>query len=1120
MPKLEEQQLSDFAVFVLFTHSLVATEFSVNGFCLRPSSLLGMLVRPVRKCASRYKSACESQQTQPRGRAQNPLQGRAENQPQGRAQSPQPRSAKSQSPLVGFAVGDVVFSEFELESVTRHGQLVWYKGVIHALPNMDKRNRKHYTVVFEDKDDQKSLEAKDLFLHLPNSGVAYDGGRYSRIVKGKIVRGDSDDVSDLSEMEQPIAPEQPALSYAPLAPDLPSVHQIFAKITPVMRHIPYACRGAFASALMALLNDCKFFNDAYAWCSYFLFVPVVLCPMKRGGLSRKNALVSYLRGRIVRWLGRSDVDLRSRTLDRVAMWEEIQPVVPRENVHDPIKRCKFLAAEGRYGLACCALADVESVAPFSQVTFDLLALKHPKGSVVPNFPHLPSQQINLDAIKSAIASFPVGSGAGPSRLSPDHLKEALGSNVGALVHEKICDFVNFLVQGRASRLVQPFLVGATLTPLLKKDGGIRPIACGDVFRRVAAKSLMHSVRDQARFFFSPNQFGVATRSGAEIIIHSWREAISAPAFRDLVALKVDLRNAFNLVDRSAMLSFIHSSFPSLFSFAYFCYSLPSHLFVRGSEESIASAQGVQQGDPLGPLFACLVFHEVVKKINQLDGVRLNLWYMDDGGIIAPTDTIARVLEIFEQEKGRLGVHLNAAKTEIIWLSGHPPALDPFAAFAFKITSPDAMEMLGAPLGRPAHCEAFVLEKAVTRNEAMLEKLHSLNDPQVAFLLLRSCLSFCKMIYFMRCVPLDSMVNAAARFDALILSCLSKLINFKITPDAYTQLSLNVSNGGLGLRKVSDHHPAAFLASIRACLPIVRELTGLVGVRSAGAMARAEALLQPYALDLSKLHTQADISAAMDGFVLNRLLQASSEVNCARLLSSASPHAGDFLFAPPIPGLGLKLLPVEWSLAVAYKLGLELLPEASVCSSNGCHAIMDPQALHAPRCGCQGDRIRRHNLLRNFFFKECERALMEPVLEPPNLVRNSGEKPADWGIPDLRPGVFQAYDVAVTDPTQSALLPASSVTRAAAAESYAEAKFRKYSVALQDGSLRLTPVVLETFGAFSKSAAEFVSDLARWIAARDPSSSASLVRSRLFQRVSVILQRANARMIASRILGFQ
>ena len=133
------------------------------------------------------------------------------------------------------------------------------------------------------------------------------------------------------------------------------------------------------------------------------------------------------------------------------------------------------------------------------------------------------------------------------------------------------------------------------------------------------------------------------------------------------------------------------------------------------------------------------------------------------------------------------------------------------------------------------------------------------------------------------------------------------------------------------------------------------------------------------------------------------------------------------------------------------------------------------------------------------------------------MRNCGERPADWGIPDYRPGRFMAFDVAVTDPTQQAYVVGASATKSFAAESYAvNVKLAKYSNALSDSSLMLTPIVAETFGAWSKASYDFISDLSRWLAARDPSSSLSAIRSKLFQRVSVILQRANARMLMSRI----
>src|SRR6185437_15255042 len=123
---------------------------------------------------------------------------------------------------------------------------------------------------------------------------------------------------------------------------------------------------------------------------------------------------------------------------------------------------------------------------------------------------------------------------------------------------------NLLASGKICEEARPFVMGASLSALLKKDGGIRPIACGDVFRRDTGRALTHSIREKAFKFFAPNQMGVAAPKGAEAVIHSWREFMSR--YRDdpsKVILKVDLENAYNNGDRTAILQEVKEHFPEL-----------------------------------------------------------------------------------------------------------------------------------------------------------------------------------------------------------------------------------------------------------------------------------------------------------------------------------------------------------------------------------------------------------------------------------------------------------------------------------------------------------------------------------------------------------------------------
>ena len=161
--------------------------------------------------------------------------------------------------------------------------------------------------------------------------------------------------------------------------------------------------------------------------------------------------------------------------------------------------------------------------------------------------------------------------------------------------------------------VQPFLAGGSLTALLKKDGGIRPIAVGDVLRRLTGKALVRAQKAKLVSYFSPLQVGVAVPCGAEAVAHGWKIIMELFAGDpDIVAVKVDFDNAFNNANRAEMLRLCLLHFPELYGFAWFCYCKPSSLYLQGYEapEVILSRQGTQQGCPFGSFLYCLILHKL------------------------------------------------------------------------------------------------------------------------------------------------------------------------------------------------------------------------------------------------------------------------------------------------------------------------------------------------------------------------------------------------------------------------------------------------------------------------------------------------------------------------------
>ena len=78
-------------------------------------------------------------------------------------------------------------------------------------------------------------------------------------------------------------------------------------------------------------------------------------------------------------------------------------------------------------------------------------------------------------------SFIKGSAAGPSGIRASHILSAIQVQNQTPALEILTDFINHLAKGLVPSEIQPFVAGAFLIGLSKKDGGIRPIAIGDVF---------------------------------------------------------------------------------------------------------------------------------------------------------------------------------------------------------------------------------------------------------------------------------------------------------------------------------------------------------------------------------------------------------------------------------------------------------------------------------------------------------------------------------------------------------------------------------------------------------------------------------------------------------------
>ena len=257
--------------------------------------------------------------------------------------------------------------------------------------------------------------------------------------------------------------------------------------------------------------------------------------------------------------------------------------------------------------------------------------------------------------------------------------------------------IELILGGKVPQGVCQVLHGAALTALKKKTGGIRPIAVGNVWRRLAAKVVVQRVTPALADFFSPQQVGVGKRGGAEAGAHAARIFCGAPHSTQKAFLKLDFRNAFNEVRRDHMLGVVAQKFPQFSPFLWQCYAAPTELF--WGETSIPSLLGAQQGDPLGPALFSMAIHHIVVAMET----EFNLWYLDDATLGDEPEKVLASLRLVQQMGEKVGLHLNSSKCEVGFLQcdGETSArwLEEFrgAAPGIREISTESATLLGAPL---------------------------------------------------------------------------------------------------------------------------------------------------------------------------------------------------------------------------------------------------------------------------------------------------------------------------------------------------------------------------------------------------------------------------------------
>lgn len=859
---------------------------------------------------------------------------------------------------------------------------------------------------------------------------------------------------------------------------------------PIIKHIPKSARPACCSALVEILtNILRHRADQASWVRLFEFCPSILSiPAKScSNLSVSSVIKARLSGPTSRTAPSFHYTARRKQND-LALSTAVSSKVEDGNIKAALR----------------LLCSEDTPADTSDIVFSAMQSKHPpcpsdrKPAPEPDQTAFTALQVSEGAVLKALKSFPAGSSGGPDGLRPQHLVDLVSCKTGGPeLLSSLTSFVNLILDGGCPVSVNPILFGARLIAIEKKSGGLRPIAVGYTIRRLAAKCANIFAQQQLADYFRPYQLGVAVAGGCEAAVHATRRFI-AKMGPDQAVVKLDFSNAFNSLRRDSMLFAVSDRLPQIYKFCWASYHSSSIL--QFGDKAVVSAEGVQQGDPLGPLLFCLTLHPLLTSLSS----KLKLGYLDDvtlgGNIGALSHDVSEILA----RGASIGLCLNASKCEFICHAECPKGLS-ISEFA-HVASQDAV-LLGAPL-----LEGSGLDQVLADSCSELSRCHSrlpLISAHDALLLLKASLSTPRLSHVLRSSPCSGN-SALETIDNLLRTCVSRITNTELSDSQWSQACLPVKAGGLGVRLASHIAPSAFLAAAHS----TRDLQSLILRDSISGYSESESTAVSAWSSLSDAAALSGLPAGKqlnwDRLVVeaqfNRLLRSQTDETAkARLLAVSAPHSGDWLNAIPISNCGLRLDDEAIRVAVGLRLGSRLCaPHTCVCS-----VPVQPDGLHGLSCKRSSARILRHNALNDIIYRSLLRASVPAVKEPPGLVRSDGKRPDGATQIPWVSGKCLTWDVTVTDTLAPSYVSLSAISASNAAERAAANKLAKY--ASLTATHEFAPVAIETLGALSSSALAFLSEIGKRLSqvTADPRESAFL-----FQRISICLQRFNSLSIRS------
>jgi hypothetical protein len=607
--------------------------------------------------------------------------------------------------------------------------------------------------------------------------------------------------------------------------------------------------------------------------------------------------------------------------------------------------------------------------------------------------------VPIEDVEKVMKKMERGTAPGPSGLRVDHLKQVMETTSGQHKDELLGLLAQVIAQaagGHWETALARWITGGKITPLRKKDGGVRPVVAVETLRSLVSRFVLQSCAGMARDYLPAKQKGFTPgANGMQTAVYTVREW--AKRSHEKVILKLDISNAFNTISRRACCEEADNIDIVLGCWAR--WSLAANPFLTCNGYEISAKTGLVQGEPLSPLLFCAGIKPIIEELSTSVPSLEDLWFLDDGGLEGRPAAVGQGYQFLQNRLPTIGLAINPAKSEVYY--DGTEALPPELASLPRVQDKGQRSYLGAPLysGKSQAMESMVSRLKTVCNAIGRMAAHY---PQQAMTLLRTTTGPCRTEHLAQALrPEEWPDGVIGEVKQVILTAAEQIIGSPLTPLARAQVQLPLSKGGLGLTDPEDVLPAARLAMLVQCGDAILDIGNTAesltaelnyAVRAYAArrglqkplVPRPEPHLQHVLMEPIMDQRNATFLATLTGY------------DNERVLSLQTPHAMSWVDGS---NPWISMTPAQYRAALHWVLGLPCVPEGLRCAA--CGVVCDTLGVHLSKCTLSGAPARGHSVPKDVFAKICKTAGLG-VQKEVKLVQRPDLVPSDLRVQGLDP----------------------------------------------------------------------------------------------------------------------